>query len=100
MNAETRAKALLRSIQADLRMAGRKLDVVSARARVAEGRLRGASLVRLRKLKVKQAQAKVALGKLARRSDAARGEAKSAVRAALRDIDAAIARATRRLRAS
>lgn len=86
-----------RRMEAEMRQLGRKLDELSARARVAEARLRGKSLVPLRRLKVKRAQAKLALGKLARRSAAARGTVKATVGRAWRDIDAAVKRAAKRL---
>ena len=88
-----------RRMELEMRQLGRRLDELSARARVAEARLRGKSLVQLRRLKVKQAQARVSLGKLARRSAAAGGTVRTTLRRAWRDIDAAVQRAARRLRA-
>lgn len=99
MTVKKSARAMLRRMQADLRLVGKRLDVLAARARVAEGRARSQSLVQVKKLKVKQAQAKLALGKLARRSAAAGGSAKAAVRRAWKDIDSAVSRAARRLQA-
>jgi hypothetical protein len=99
MSIKRNADAMLRSMEGDLRLVGKRLDVLAARARVGEGRLRSQALVQMKKLKVKQAQAKVALGKLAQRSGAAGGTAKAAVRRAWKDIDAAVARAARRLQA-
>jgi hypothetical protein len=97
MSIKKSASAMLRSMEADLRLAGKRLDVLGARARVAEGRARSRSLVELKKLKVRQAQAKLALAKLARRSAATGSTAEAAVRRAWKDIDTAVARAARRL---
>ena len=56
------------SMATELRQIGRRLDVLMARARLAEARLRGrSSLAQLRRLKLRHAQAKLALGRLARR---------------------------------
>jgi hypothetical protein len=85
-------------MEAEMRQLGRRLDVLSARARVAEAGVREKSLVQLRRLKVKQAQAKVALGRLGRQSAAASGTVKAAFRRAWRDIDVAVKRAAQRLR--
>jgi len=90
--------AARRRLEADMRQLGRRLDVLSARARVAGAEARGKSLVQLRKLKVKQAQAKVVVARLARQSAAASGTVKAALRRAWRDIDVAVGRATRRFR--
>ncbi len=58
-------KQIVRSMKAQLRRIRRRLDVLSARAKVAEARLRGEPVVlQLRKLNVKLARAKVALGRL------------------------------------
>ena len=97
MAIKANAQAMLRNMEGDLRVVGKRLDLLAARARVAEGRLRSQSLVQVKKLKVKQAQAKVALGKLARRSAASGGTAKVTVRRAWKDIETAVARAARRL---
>ena len=87
-----------RRMEAEMRQLGRKLDELTARARVAEARVRRKSLVvPLRRLKVKQAQAKLALGKLARRSAAAKGTVTATLGRAWRDIDAAVRRAMRKL---
>lgn len=58
-------KQIVRTMKAELRQIRRRLDVLAARARVAEARLRGQSgVLQLRKLNVKVARAKVALGRL------------------------------------
>ena len=90
--------AVQRRMEAEMRQLGRRLDLLAARARVAEARVRGKSAVPLRRLKVKQAQAKLALGRLARRNAAARGTVKATLKRAWRDIDATVKRAARQLR--
>ena len=89
--------AIPRRMELEMRQLGRKLDEISARARLGEARLRGKSRVALRRLKLKQAQAKLALGRLARRSASARGTVKATLSRAWRDIDATVKRAARRL---
>ena len=58
-------KQIMRSMKAELRQIRRRLDVLSARAKVAQARVRGKPIaLQLRKLNVKVARAKVALGRL------------------------------------
>ena len=58
-------RQIVRTMKAELRQIRRRLDVLAARARVAQARLRGQSgTLQLRKLNVKLARAKVALGRL------------------------------------
>jgi hypothetical protein len=58
-------RQIVRTMKAELRQIRRRLDVLAARARVAQARLRGPSgTLQLRKLNVTLARAKVALGRL------------------------------------
>jgi hypothetical protein len=87
-----------RSLEAEMRQLGRRLDKLVSAARHAEAGLQARSRVQLRKLQARQAAAQQALRRLGRQSAAASGPLKAGVRKAWRDIDSAVRLATQRFR--
>jgi hypothetical protein len=87
-----------RTLEAEMRRVGKRLDCLVLAARTAEADVRARSMQELRKLRRKQAVAQRALEKLARRSAAASGPLNAGLRKAWRDIEAALRQAKRRFR--
>ena len=98
MAAKRKAASTQRSLEAEMRQLGRRLDKLASAARRTQADVQARSRVQLRKLKARQAAAQQTLRRLGRQSAAASGPLKAGVRKAWRDIDSAVRRATQRFR--
>ena len=87
-----------RSLEAEARELGKRLDALAAQARKAQADARVSAMRQIRVLQRQQAQAKQALAKLGRQSAAASGPILVGLQKAWRDIELAVRQSAKRFR--
>lgn len=93
-----KANTTSRSLEAEARELGKRLDALAAQARKAQADARVRAMRQIRVLQRQQAQAKQALAKLGRQSAAASGPILVGLQKAWRDIELAVRQSAKRFR--